>query len=144
MAEVLAIFHANNLGFSNNCSRCVAALSIGQVVSRLAPRYLADAMVNLCQLTGFTSNSSCKNTYEASSFGASWTQVLAAADVAGQDGRYTAATNASLANPPSYPVSLFGYHKCDSPFYLALAALQSIGTLTGLYQRANLRRPWQP
>src|SRR5206468_3402817 len=30
-----------------------------------------------------------------------------------------------------HPAPLFGYYKCDSPFYLALAALQSIGPLTG-------------
>jgi hypothetical protein len=29
------------------------------------------------------------------------------------------------------PAPLYGYYKCDSPYYLALAALQSIGPLTG-------------
>lgn len=33
---------------------------------------------------------------------------------------------------------LFGYHKCDSPFYLALAALQSIGPLTGISREIPL------
>jgi hypothetical protein len=45
--------------------------------------------------------------------------------------RYSAPTNASTVTTLSYPAPLFGYYKCDSPFYLALAALQSIGPLTG-------------
>jgi hypothetical protein len=202
MAEIMGIIHANNTGFANNCSRCIAALSVGQMVAKLAPSYLPDAMISLCQTTGWASNATCKNTYEATSFGASWTQILAYADITGQDGRficsslsstfctqppvipvnatfpkpkpekprkpcrsgkrvkvlhlsdlhldtrysagseanctssmccrYSAPTgNASVVSPANYPAPIFGYYKCDSPFYLALAALQSIGTLTG-------------
>jgi hypothetical protein len=29
------------------------------------------------------------------------------------------------------PAPIFGHHQCDSPYYLALAALQSIGPLSG-------------
>jgi len=59
-------------------------------------------MVSLCQITGFKSNSSCKDTYEAGSFGASWTQILAHADVAGLDGRYICASLSTsfCSNPP--------------------------------------------
>ncbi|KAK0635193.1 Metallo-dependent phosphatase-like protein [Bombardia bombarda] len=200
-AEVLSIIEANDTGLSSNCSKCIAALSVAQMVARLAPTYLPDAMVSLCLSTGFKPESVCKNTYEASNFGASWTQILAKANVASLDGRYICAYLSTdfCAQPPvspsrakfpkprplqlqpprrsgnkvkvfhlsdlhldtrykagseanctesmccrysapvtnvtsisiQYPAPLFGYYKCDSPFYLALAALQSIGPLTG-------------
>jgi hypothetical protein len=41
----------------------------------------------------------------------------------------TSTGNASI--PIAFPAPLYGYYKCDSPYYLALAALQSIGPLTG-------------
>ncbi len=88
ITEVLGIISANNTGLSSNCSKCVAALSVGQVVARLAPEHLPDAFVKLRQITGFNTNASCQTTYEAGSFGAPWTQILAKADVAGLDGRY--------------------------------------------------------
>ncbi|KAK3944998.1 Metallo-dependent phosphatase-like protein [Diplogelasinospora grovesii] len=205
ITEILNVIYANSStgGLSSNCSKCIAALSVGQMVAKLAPTHLPDAMVSLCQITGFKTNSSCKDTYQASSFGASWTQILAHADITGQDGRFICASLSSnfCTQPPvipvkatfpkskpqnpkkpcrsgkrvkvlhlsdlhldtrymagseanctssmccrysaptaggttppaalSYPAPLFGYYKCDSPFYLALAALQSIGPLTG-------------
>jgi len=84
----ITLIAANDSEQATNCSKCIAALSIGQLVAQLAPSYLPDAMVKLCQETGFASNSSCKTTYEAGSFGAVWTQILAKADVTGLDGQY--------------------------------------------------------
>ena len=86
--EILTIINATNTGLSSNCSKCVAALSIGQMVAKLAPTYLPQAMVALCQTTKFSSNLTCQSTYEAGSYGATWTQILAHADVAGLDGRF--------------------------------------------------------
>lgn len=88
VAQVLDIISANNTGLTDSCSKCVAALSVGQTVAKLAPSYVPDAMVALCQATGFKPDSTCLTTYEATSFGAIWTQVLAKAEVAGLDGRY--------------------------------------------------------
>ena len=191
-------------GVSGNCSKCVAALNIGKVVSQIAPQSVPNALVTLCQSTGFASNSSCKNTYLATNFGAIWTQVLAFADVSGLDGRYicnslsstfcSAPTttplnttnlfpkpkpvNATVPRAPSrkrvrvlhlsdfhldprysvsaeancssglccrtnvkntllgsgqisMPAPLYGAYKCDVPYDLALAALQSLAPLTG-------------
>ncbi|KAK0719621.1 Metallo-dependent phosphatase-like protein [Lasiosphaeris hirsuta] len=200
MAEVAAIIEANNTSISKNCSKCIAALSIGQIVAKLAPAHLPDALVSVCQMTSFRPAKLCQTTYEASSFGASWAQILASADVVGLDGQYICASLGNMCpHPPLIPVKavfpkpkptkpkkpqrsgkrakvlhlsdlhldtryatgseanctssmccrysapdtdgepagiinpapLFGYYKCDSPFYLALAALQSIGPLTG-------------
>ncbi|KAK6221897.1 hypothetical protein LQW54_001117 [Pestalotiopsis sp. IQ-011] len=198
--EILTIVKAKQTGLSSNCSRCVAALSVAQMAARLAPTYLPDAIVSLCQKTGFAANATCQSTYEAGSFGATWTQILSKADVAGLDGQYICAylgsycaapnvtafdlafpkpkpANATRPQPSGQrvkvlhlsdlhldaryevgaegnctssmccrhatpaangsaasiqvPAPLYGYYKCDSPYYLALAALQSIGPLTG-------------
>ncbi|KAI1335081.1 Metallo-dependent phosphatase-like protein [Xylariaceae sp. FL0016] len=200
-SEIMSIINASYSGLDNNCSRCVAALSIAQMAANLAPTYLPDAMITLCQSTGFASSSTCQTTYEAGSFGATWTQILATAEVAGLDGQYICANLGSFCPSPNVtgplkadfpkpkplnttrpvpsgkrvkvlhlsdihldaryeagsqanctssqccrhtsspvngsagvtqlPASLYGYYKCDSPYYLALAALQSIGPLTG-------------
>lgn len=100
--EILSIISANHSGFTSNCSRCIAALSVGQMVARLAPSYVPDAMVALCQATKFSSNASCQTTYEAGSFGGTWTQVLAKADVTGLDGQYICASLSTKFCPDPY------------------------------------------
>lgn len=87
IAEIKDII-SDNGGLSGNCSKCVAALSVGKLVAQMAPSYIPDALVSLCQSTGFGTNSSCKTSYAAMNFGAIWTQVLALADVNGLDGKY--------------------------------------------------------
>ncbi|KAI3400221.1 hypothetical protein diail_4106 [Diaporthe ilicicola] len=204
VTEVLGIISANNTGLADSCSKCVAALSVAKFAASLAPAHVPDALVALCQATGFSSKSACQNTYEAGSFGAVWTQVLAKADFAGLDGRYICSslstkfcsappvisvkatfpkekpdgvsvparsgkrakvfhlsdmhldpryeagtegdcTSSPCCRPSSalsngsllaveIPAPLYGWFRCDSPYYLALAALQSIGPLTGTSQ----------
>ncbi|RAL59825.1 hypothetical protein DID88_000454 [Monilinia fructigena] len=97
----------DDTSFSSNCSKCIAALSAGKILAQYAPSYVPGALVSLCQTTGFASNTTCKNNYAPGSWGAIWSQVLSLADVTGLDGQ------------------------CDTPYFLALAALQSIGALTG-------------
>ena len=186
-----------------NCSKCTASLSVAKVVAQYAPQSVPDMLVTLCEKFKFASNDTCKNTYEATSYGAIYTQILVLADVAGLDGRYlcndlsstfckapTASpldttnlfpkpkpANASTPPPsgervkvlhlsdfhldPRYavaseancttglccrtnvratelsvgqvqlPAPLYGAYKCDTPYYLGLAALQSIAPLAG-------------
>ncbi|KAE9370014.1 hypothetical protein N431DRAFT_378070 [Stipitochalara longipes BDJ] len=199
LAEIKSII-SDVGGLSGNCSKCVAALSVGKFLAQSAPEYVPDAIVSLCQSTGFASNSTCKTTYEAGSYGAIWTQVLALADVTGLDGQYICSTlstsfctvpttsplnttglfpkpkpkNATVPKAsgnrvkvlhlsdfhldPRYlvaseancssslccrysasaptsqavlPAPLYGAYRCDTPYTLGLAALQSIGALTG-------------
>ncbi|CAK7242507.1 MAG: hypothetical protein STHCBS139747_004002 [Sporothrix thermara] len=222
--EILSILLSNSSSLADNCSRCIAALAVGQMAARLAPAALPDAMVALCQATGFASNETCARNYAAAAFGAAWTQIVAAADVTGLDGQYICAslsqkfcpspsvqsvkavfpkprpasavaparsgqrvkvlhmsdlhldprylvgseancTSGLCCRPPilssmgskpgtgtsspssaaaaaaaaaataeasiSVPAPLFGYFRCDSPYFLALAAMQAIGPLTG-------------
>lgn len=87
LSEIQGII-SDDGGLSGNCSKCVAALSVGKLLAQSAPTYVPDALVALCQATKFASNASCIATYTAGSFGAIWTQVLALADVTGLDGQY--------------------------------------------------------
>ncbi|CAD6447272.1 32783d75-543c-494e-a4b2-18cf42dd1f5a [Sclerotinia trifoliorum] len=188
----------NDTAFSSNCTKCIAALKVGKVLAQQAPLFVPDALVSLCQATGFAKNTTCKNNYAAGSWGAIWTQVLSLANVTGSDGqyicsslstsycptptaitlnttslwkpkpikakapkpsgkrrkvlhlsdfhldpRYQVASEASCSSgmccrytnaptsPVVFPAPLYGSYKCDTPYFLALAALQSIGALTG-------------
>lgn len=95
LTEIKAIIASSDPGLGSNCSKCIAALSVGQIVAKLAPTYLPTAIVSLCQTTGWASNATCQSTYEAGSFGAAWTQILAKADLGGVDGRYICASLSS-------------------------------------------------
>ncbi|KAG4434700.1 hypothetical protein IFR05_009810 [Cadophora sp. M221] len=198
LAEIKSIIYEAG-GLSGNCSKCIAALSVGKFLAQSAPTFVPDAMISLCQATSFQSNLTCKTNYSPAGFGAIWTQVLALADVTGLDGRYicsSLSTNfcpapvtsplnttnlfpkpkptngkapkasgkrvkvlhlsdfhldpryqvASEANCTSglccryssaptsqavFPAPLYGAFKCDTPYYLGLAALQSIASMTG-------------
>lgn len=88
IAEISRILDQDSFKTSGNCSKCIASLSIGQTVARMAPTYLPEAIISLCEATRYKSHKECREIYAASSFGAPWTQVLAYADVHGLDGQY--------------------------------------------------------
>jgi len=186
----------------DSCAKCKKALAAAKPAALYAPTWVPDAMISLCQEYQFKSNDSCESDFAASIFGATWTQVLAYADVEGLDGDYICnffnpsscakpktspldtaklfpkpkPENASVPKPsgervkvlhlsdihldPRYsvsseancsagmccrkneynaqfedrillPASAYGAYKCDTPYDLALAALESIGPLTG-------------
>ncbi|KIX06248.1 uncharacterized protein Z518_04223 [Rhinocladiella mackenziei CBS 650.93] len=75
-------------GSGSNCSKCISALEVGQYVAQRVPQMVPDMLVDLCISTGFRSNSSCRENYEAQNYGAVWTQVLSLAHVSGSDGQY--------------------------------------------------------
>ncbi|KAJ5050724.1 uncharacterized protein L3040_002597 [Drepanopeziza brunnea f. sp. 'multigermtubi'] len=198
LAQIRGIIYEDG-GLAGNCSKCIAALSVGKFLAQSVPTYVPEAMISLCQATGFQSNVTCKANYSPGAYGAIWTQVLALANVPGLDGRYICSslsttfcpapstsplntTNlfpkpkpanataprasgtrvkvlhlsdfhldpryqvASEANcssglccrysaagtsPVIFPAPLYGAYKCDTPYYLGLAALQSMGAMTG-------------
>jgi len=122
-AEIRRIISANNSGLASSCAKCIAALGVGQLVAQMAPAHLPDAMVSLCQATGFASNASCLTTYRASSFGATWTQILAKADVSGIDGQWIctrlSASFCAAPNVTSYKSVVFPKPKPAKPFVAA-------------------------
>lgn len=88
LEQVLYIIESNHSGLSTNCSKCIAALSVGQMVAKMAPEAMPDAMIQLCVLTGFKSNDECSDTYKASVLGGPGAQVIAKANISGLDGQY--------------------------------------------------------
>lgn len=101
-SQILSIVDANNTGLSTNCSKCIPALSVGQAASVLATTHIPEALVSLCQRTKFKSNKTCRALYEATSFGASWAQILSPADGAGLDGQHICAFHGFCPHPPQF------------------------------------------
>ncbi len=117
LAEIKGIIFDNNGGLSTNCSKCIAALSVGKFLAQTVPSHVPAAMISLCQSTGFASNSSCAASYSGSVFGAIWTQVLAYADVTGLDGRYicNSLSNAFCPVPTTSPLNITGLFPKPKP-----------------------------
>ena len=86
ITNITAIILGNTV--TGNCSKCTASLSVAKTVAQYAPKSVPDMLVTLCKKFQFQSNATCKNTFEATSYGAIYTQILALADVSGLDGRY--------------------------------------------------------
>ena len=86
LSEIRRIISSSE--FPTNCTKCIAALAVGQNAAQLAPSMIPAAMVELCTSTDLHSASTCKEDFEATTYGATWTQVLALADVSGMDGQY--------------------------------------------------------
>ena len=84
--QVQEIISGNSI--TGNCSKCVAALNVGKLVAQIAPEALPAAFIELCTSTGFQSAAACQATFSAQALGSVWTQVLAYADVSGDDGLY--------------------------------------------------------
>lgn len=78
----------SSTSLTSNCSRCIAALSVGKAAALLAPSMVPDAMVALCTQYKLHNAATCYEDFANTTFGAIWTQVLALADVSGLDGQY--------------------------------------------------------
>jgi hypothetical protein len=203
VANVTQVIRSNST--ESSCSKCQTALAAAQPAAWFAPSLVPEAMVSLCEAFQFRSNSSCQSTFNATNFGAIWTQVLYFAEVTGLDGEYIChsisssfcsapktspldtttlfpkpkpsdahsrvpkasgkrvkvlhmsdmhldprysvgaeancssslccrANNPNAAASPDQVLlsaSAYGSFKCDTPYDLALAALQAVGPLTG-------------
>lgn len=89
-------------GSGSNCTKCMQALKVGKYVAQRVPSMVPDMLVSLCEMTSLKSNSSCRENYEASNFGAIWTQVLYFANVTGSDGQYICNSLSSTFCPRPY------------------------------------------
>ncbi|KAF2722077.1 hypothetical protein K431DRAFT_284283 [Polychaeton citri CBS 116435] len=74
--------------FQSNCTKCKASLSAIQFAAQRAPERISNMMVGLCQKYELHSNETCVVDFNATTFGAIWTQILQLADVTGLDGDY--------------------------------------------------------
>ena len=73
---------------ATNCTKCLEILQVGQDLAHTMPKQLPALMTGLCQAVDLASNSSCASTYAAPNLGEIYAQVLAYADVSGEDGHY--------------------------------------------------------
>lgn len=186
-------------GTTSNCTICKNALAAAKPAALTVPSLVPNAMVQFCELYKFHSNATCQVDFAATNDGAIWTQILAFADVEGEDGKYICNSLSSTFCPKPYaipqkpvfpkpkpanacapqasgkrvkvlhmsdmhldpryavgaegnctsnlccrannpnpnvqgislPATPYGSFECDSPYDLALAALESVGPLTG-------------
>lgn len=97
----------NDNYITGNCSKCLAGLSVAKSAALLAPELVPDTMVSLCKQYQLHSNSTCEEDFQATTFGAIWTQILALADVAGLDGQYicSSAISGSCSTPKTSPLN---------------------------------------
>ncbi|KAK3062701.1 hypothetical protein LTS18_003536 [Coniosporium uncinatum] len=114
VANVTIIISA---GGDNNCTICKAALLAAQPAAQQAPSYVPETMVQLCTSLGLHSAETCEEDFRADTFGAIWTQVLAFADVAGQDGTYICASLSSTfcPRPKTSPLDTTGLFPKPKP-----------------------------
>ena len=90
------------IGKGSNCSKCMSALEVAQGVAQRVPTMVPGMLVSLCESTGFKSNTTCMETYAATSFGAIWTQILALGNMSGSDGQYVCNSLSSQFCPAPY------------------------------------------
>ncbi|OCT53779.1 Ser/Thr protein phosphatase family protein [Cladophialophora carrionii] len=88
VADAISQFNAILATDATNCTKCISALEVGQYVAQRVPTLVPDLLFQLCVSTGFGSNTSCHESYDAENFGAIYTQVLVLANVSGSDGQY--------------------------------------------------------
>jgi hypothetical protein len=74
-------------GITGNCSRCVAALEVGQALAQQAPQNFPAALAALCIKMKYQSTPFCNGIYGPSRLSTSWNIILQQADVKGQDGQ---------------------------------------------------------
>ena len=88
----------------SNCTICKNALAAAQPAAREVPSLVPDAMVSLCELFKFRSNTTCQVFFAKSNDGYIWTQILALADVQGQDGQYICSSLSTSFCPKPYTI----------------------------------------
>lgn len=88
-------------GGSDNCTVCKDALLAFKPAVLSAPELIPGTMVSLCESYGLHSNQSCQEDFNATNFGAIWTQVLYFGDLAGLDGNYICWSLGSFCKKPT-------------------------------------------
>ncbi|TKA69398.1 hypothetical protein B0A49_06375, partial [Cryomyces minteri] len=115
VAQVSEIIEGTSI--VGNCSKCIASLSVAKSAALLVPESVPDAMVQLCKKYKFYSNATCEEKFQATTFGAVWTQVLAFADVGGSDGHYicNSLSRTFCPAPTTQPLNMTGLFPKPKP-----------------------------
>ena len=104
ISNVTQILNDASNSTASNCTICKNVLLAAQPAAQTVPSLVPDAMVSLCELFKFHSNATCQVDFSASTDGAIWTQVLALADVGGQDGEYICWSLSTSFCPKPYAI----------------------------------------
>jgi hypothetical protein len=101
----------------SNCTKCHNALTAAKPAALLAPSLVPEAMVSFCKASKFFSNATCEENFEASTFGAVWTQILFFANVSGLDGQYICNSISSTfcPRPTTSPLNITGLFPKPKP-----------------------------
>lgn len=102
VSEAISEIKSIITGSGSNCTKCTNALVVAKSVALKVPQMVPDMLVSLCESTKFESNKTCQQNYNATNFGAIWTQVLYFGDMAGSDGRYVCNSLSSTFCPAPY------------------------------------------
>ena len=102
VGSAVALIQSIASGGGSNCTKCKSILDMAKNADWIKPSAFPAAMVAACKVFKYASNSSCEEMFDASTFGAVWTQVLFLADVTGMDGDYICSYLNSNWCPPPY------------------------------------------
>ena len=102
--NVTAIIKNGANSTQSNCTICKNALAAAKPAALAVPSLVPNAMISLCQLFKFHSNATCQLDFAAANDGAIWTQILAFADVEGEDGKYICNTLSSTFCPKPFTI----------------------------------------
>jgi len=93
-------------GSGTNCTKCIDSLVYAKKAAQLAPSLVPDMMVELCTSLGLHSKATCQSDFNATTFGAIWTQSLYFADVTGYDGHFicNSISSSTCAAPKTSPL----------------------------------------
>ncbi|EJU01820.1 Ser/Thr protein phosphatase family protein [Dacryopinax primogenitus] len=102
---------------NNTCGQCLAALGVGKVLANTAPWEIPGVLIELCNLYGYDSYGTCAENFGITSDGDVAAQILALADVTGQDGEYICAMsfNSACDLPAVNTLDMDGYFSKPKP-----------------------------
>ncbi|KZT61483.1 putative sphingomyelin phosphodiesterase [Calocera cornea HHB12733] len=107
----------NGTSINSTCGKCLAALGVGKVLANTAPWEVPGVLIELCNMYGYSSYGTCAENFGTTSDGDIATQILALADVTGQDGEYLCSLfiNYSCDLPAANPLNMTGYFSTPKP-----------------------------
>ncbi|KAF8961980.1 Metallo-dependent phosphatase-like protein [Flammula alnicola] len=89
--EITAILNNTEKTFSSTCQQCISSLLVYKNLALTAPWEVPPLLIEICNFVDFNAFGSCQDEFMANSDGQIATQLLANADVAGQDGQWICA-----------------------------------------------------
>jgi bacterioferritin-associated ferredoxin len=102
---------------TTNCSKCIASMGQVQAAAKLAPKYIPELMIEVCQKYQFHSNATCVSDFNSSTFGSIWTQIVTFGDMEGLDGQYVcnSLSTTFCKAPYTHPINITSFFPKPKP-----------------------------